>query len=139
MDDDYTPYYEEPSQPTPPWRWCIFVFVTTIIVIMFLQATSAVSPDDIEIYVILLLPTSLFIIWSVYQWSKGRSFETATEDDKILETMHHHALPAERVGGPEMFRCPDCGNSFELVNAKPVDDKVVLCPYCDVRLFVDFE
>ena len=89
--------------------------------------------------ILILAPILVFFIYAAYKWAKGESIAPTdlTEDDRILASMRRHAQTAIPAEGLEMFRCPDCGNTFALVNATPVEDKVVLCPFCDVRLYIE--
>ena len=139
MDDDYTGYYDHESESQNNLaRWIIFGF---LVVLGFLSLIGFLLTTPIEsslFYVFLFFPMLCFLLFAAFQWARGRDIAPAnvSEDEKIFETMHYHALPAEPVGGLDMFRCPDCGLSFEVTNATPVDDKIVLCPFCGTRLFI---
>ena len=133
---DYHNYEQESSSNT--LRWVVFVFAlilgTALIAITILYFPS----EETMLTVVLLVPLLIFMLYAAFRWAQGKTIAPTneSEDDKIIQSMRHHALPAEPVGGLEMFRCPDCGMSFELANAQPVEDKVVLCPTCNVRLFI---
>ncbi|MHA1654865.1 MAG: hypothetical protein ACTSYX_11555 [Candidatus Thorarchaeota archaeon] len=59
-----------------------------------------------------------------------------TDDERAFELMRHHALPAEPTSRGDIYRCPECGMSFDVSNAAPVEDAVVLCPFCATRLMI---
>ncbi len=139
MEDGPDRYYpEEQTSEVNPLRWVMF-FVIMILGAIGVFGIIAFSPTDTVLFnTFIYLPMYAFFLYATYKWAKGESIAPTNlqEDDRILDTMKHHALTAERVGGLEMYRCPDCQNSFELVNATPLNDNVVLCPFCNTRLFI---
>ena len=140
MEDGPDRYYPpEQASEVSPLRWVVFL------AIMLLGGIGVYgiiyySPVDTMLFnTFIFLPMYVFFLYAAYKWAKGEDIAPTNieEDDRILDSMKRHALTAERVGGLEMYRCPDCQNSFELVNATPVDSKVVLCPFCDTRLYIE--
>ena len=140
MEDGPDRYYppEQPSEVSP-MRWVAFVVIMILGAVGVYGIVTISTTDTVLFNTFIFLPMYVFLIYATYKWAKGESIAPTNiqQDDKILDTMKHHALTAERVGGLEMYRCPDCQNSFELVNATPVDNKVVLCPFCNTRLFIE--
>ncbi|UCE10574.1 MAG: hypothetical protein JSW61_01210 [Candidatus Thorarchaeota archaeon] len=137
MDDRYPAYHdEEPTSPSP-LRWIALPLIIilgslTAYIIMFGFPADLATP-----LFIVSIPMIVLALFAGCRWAQGRSMGLSTEhDEEIFEGMRRHALPADRVG-LDTIRCTDCGHSFELVNAKPVDDKVVLCPFCDARLYIE--
>ncbi|MGY5852877.1 MAG: hypothetical protein RTU92_04855 [Candidatus Thorarchaeota archaeon] len=140
MIDDSSQYYgNEPESTTSPWRWVAFAFILVTGLLAMYAAFYTSSADTILFNTIIIIPIFFFFIYAAYKWAKGEDIAPTDldEDDRILASMQRHALTAVPVGGMDMYRCPDCQNSFELVNATPVGDKVVLCPFCDVRLYIE--
>ena len=140
MIDDSSQYYgNEPESTKSPGRWVVFVLILIIGVVSILGVFYTSSDETILFNTFILIPIFFFFIYASYKWAKGEDISPTdvTEDDRILASMRRHALAAIPAGGLEMYRCPDCGLSFELVNATPVEDKVVLCPMCDVRLYIE--
>ncbi|MFX1416538.1 MAG: zinc ribbon domain-containing protein [Promethearchaeota archaeon] len=140
IEDDSYDYFGEPQEPsTSPGRWIVFVLLLILGSVTVFGSILTAPPDVYLMYVVLLLPMVVLLLYAAYRWAQGRPIAPTNldEDRRILATMHAHALPAEHVGGMEMYRCPDCGLSFELSNATPVDDKVVLCPFCKTRLYIE--
>jgi hypothetical protein len=140
MEDGPDRYYppEQPSEVSP-MRWVMFVIIMILGAVGVYGIIAYSDTDSMLFSIFIFLPMYVFFLYATYKWAKGESIAPTNiqQDDKILDTMRRHALVAERVGGLEMYRCPDCQNSFELVNARPVDDKVVLCPFCDTRLYIE--
>jgi membrane protein implicated in regulation of membrane protease activity len=137
MDDRYPAYHDEQPTSTSPLRWSAFILVMILGALVVYIVMFGFPADLASSLVIVSIPMIALALIAACRWAQGRSVRPSTEgDEAILEGMRRHALPAERVG-LDTIRCTDCGHSFELVNAKPVDDKVVLCPFCDVRLYVE--
>ena len=140
MEDGPDRYYppEKPYEISPK-RWAVLIVITILGAVGVYGIIAYSTTDTMLFNTFIFLPMYVFLIYATYKWAKGESIAPTNiqQDDKILDTMKHHALTAERVGGLEMYRCPDCQNSFELVNATPVDNKVVLCPFCNTRLFIE--
>ena len=138
MEDDYYDPHAKPETKTSPGRWVVFA-ILVITGVVGVGGLLLMAPPELSIfYVIFFVPMLVFMLYAAFRWAQGRPIVTTNlaEDDKILTPMRHHALPAQQVGGLEMYRCPDCGMSFELVNATPVEENVVLCPICGTRLFI---
>jgi len=78
----------------------------------------------------------IFGLYASYRWAQGREIAPTdiSEDDRILDSMRKHALPTQRIPDTDTFRCGNCNNVFDFVNAIPVDTDVVRCPFCDTRL-----
>ena len=138
-DDSYDYYGEQQESTTSPGRWIVFVLLLILGSVTVFGSILTAPPDVYLMYVVLLLPMVVLLLYAAYRWAQGRPIAPTDldEDARILASMHAHALPAEHVGGIEMYRCPDCGMSFELSNATPVDDGVVLCPFCKTRLYIE--
>ncbi len=125
-------YQDESS----PFRWLVFIIALILGSSLLIIYLLYVPPESTLISVFFLFLLLFFMLWAAFRWARGRSLSSSTTgDEDILEPMRQHALPAEQVG-LGMFRCPDCGMSFETTNAQPVDDNVVLCPICGVRLYI---
>ena len=140
MEDGPDRYYPpEKTSEISPMRWVVFVVIMILGAVGVYGIVAYSTTDTVLFNTFIYLPMYVFFLYAAYKWAKGESIAPTNiqQDDKILDTMKHHALTAERVGGLEMYRCPDCQNSFELVNATPVDNKVVLCPFCNTRLFIE--
>jgi hypothetical protein len=137
MDDRFPAYHDEESTSTSPLRWITLPLIIVLGVLVVYVIMFGFPADFASSLFIVSLPMIALALIAACRWTQGRSMSHSTErDEEILEGMRRHALPAERVG-LDTIRCTDCGHSFELANAKPVDDKVVLCPFCDVRLFIE--
>ncbi|NHI83328.1 MAG: zinc ribbon domain-containing protein [Candidatus Thorarchaeota archaeon] len=140
MEDDsyfYPNNQQGPSSNTG--RWIVFATVTALAIILTLAMLSITTAENYLYAIFGILPMIAFLLYAAYKWAQGRSIAPTDiqEDDKIFNHMRRHALPAEHVGDLDMYRCPDCGLSFELSNAVVVDDKVVNCPFCNTRLYIE--
>ena len=133
---DYHNYEQEPSSNA--LRWVVFVFALILGAALIVITVLYFPSEETMLTVVLLVPLLIFMLYAAYRWAQGKTIAPTDEtaDGRIFQAMRHHAIPAEPMGGFEMFRCPDCGMSFELANAQPVEDKVVHCPTCNVRLFI---
>lgn len=119
-------------------RWTVFG-VIGVLAIITLFLTFLYSPfETIVPFSLLAIPIVVFLVYVAYRWASGSSVSgyNSGQDERILESMRKHALRAERVGDFEMYRCPGCQISFEIVNALPIEDDTVLCPHCGTRLLV---
>ncbi len=135
MNDDYRE--DDLQDEVSPFRWAVFLTLLALGITLILGVVLTASYESILFYTILLVPGVILFLYIAFRWAQGYSVSGDTSNDgEIFEPMRHHALPAEQVGGLEMYRCPDCGMSFELANATPIADKVVLCPICSARLFI---
>ena len=139
MEDGYYDPNEQKKSESSPVRWLVFILLVIFGTVGMVGIIFYAPPEMYLFYVIVYLPIMVFLLYYAFRWAQGRPIAPVDEDedDRILETMRRHALPAERVSGLEMYRCPDCKSTFELVNATPVEDKVVLCPICKTRLFIE--
>ncbi|MHA2230792.1 MAG: hypothetical protein ACXADL_17240 [Candidatus Thorarchaeota archaeon] len=139
MEDGYYDPYDQQKSESSPIRWIVFILLVIFGTVGMAGIIFYAPPDMFLVYIFIYLPMMVFLLYAAYRWAQGRPIAPVDEDEdsRILETMRRHALPAERLGGLEMYRCPDCRSSFELVNATPVEDKVVLCPICKTRLFIE--
>ena len=133
----YDPYTEQ-NKGTSPWRWLAFGIILILGVVSTGGLLFLADPVSMFFLIIFMFPLVIFLIYAAYRWAQGRPIvvTNVSQDEEILSAMRRHALPAEQVGGLEMYRCPDCQITFELANATPVEDKVVLCPTCGTRLFI---
>jgi len=82
------------------------------------------------------LPLSLLIVIAYLGSACCADRSDTTDDERVFELMRHHALPAEPTSRVDIYRCPECGMSFDVSNAVPVEDTVVLCPFCATRLMI---
>ena len=137
-DEPYHEPYVEQGQGTSIGRWIVFGVILTLGVVSIGGMLFIADPISLYMIMLFMFPMVLFLIYSAYRWAQGRPIivTDVSQDDEIFAAMHRHALPAVQVGGLEMYRCPDCQITFELANATPVEDKVVLCPTCGTRLFI---
>jgi DNA-directed RNA polymerase subunit RPC12/RpoP len=133
----YDPYAEQ-NQGTSSWRWLAFGVILILGVVSTGGVLFIADPAYMFFVIIFMFPLVIFLIYAAYRWAQGRPIvvTNVSQDEEIFSAMRRHALPAEQVGGLEMYRCPDCQITFELANATPVEDKVVLCPTCGARLFI---
>jgi DNA-directed RNA polymerase subunit RPC12/RpoP len=135
MEDDYYDSYQQKSGPSPA-RWLFFVLILIMGLIVPVGIAMYVPADQMPLYMVFFIPMIIFGIYATFRWAQGRDIAPTdvSEDERILESMRKHALPAQRVTGTDTFRCGNCNNIFELVNALPVDTDVVHCPFCNSRL-----
>lgn len=126
----------ESSQSSNTGRWIVFI-VLAILAILITYGTLLYSTSDSGLFsTFLIVPMVLLMLFAAFRWAQGRLVAPVNEssDRKILDSMTRHALLAEHVAGLDTLRCPQCGFSFEITNATPVEDEVVLCPRCRTRL-----
>ncbi len=138
MNDDY---YDDPYQQNTgsnTGRWLLFGFVLILGVLGIYGIIISVPLEAIFLYTFLYIPITVFLLYATFRWAQGRDIAPTdiNEDDRILESMRKHALPTERSNLSDTMRCTNCGMSFELVNAIPVESDVFLCPFCDTRLHI---
>ena len=137
-DEPYHDPYVEQDQGTSIGRWIAFGAILILGIVSTGGMLFLADPTTVYFVMIFMFPMVLFMIYAAYRWAQGRPIVVTdvSQDKEIFAAMHRHALPAVQVGGFDMYRCPDCQITFELANATPVDDKVVLCPTCGTRLFI---
>jgi len=137
-DEPYHDPYVQQEQGTSIGRWIAFGAILILGVVSTGGMLFLADPVSVYLIMIFMFPMVLFMIYAAYRWAQGRPIVVTdvSQDEQIFSAMRRHALPAEQVGGFEMYRCPDCQIAFELVNATPVEEKVVLCHYCGTRLFI---
>jgi DNA-directed RNA polymerase subunit RPC12/RpoP len=134
--------YDEyiPSNPSSPTRLGLIAIAMVLILgTLGIIAYAGFSPAEyVLLIVFFLLPMVCVFTWVVYSWARGRPVVPTdlSEDERIFSEMRQRALRAQHVEGPDRYRCPACAESFELSNATPVSDTVVLCPFCGSRLIV---
>jgi DNA-directed RNA polymerase subunit RPC12/RpoP len=128
----------ESSDRSNTTRWCIFGILASLGILVMYGTLIYPASDTGLFSAFLLVPMMLLMLFAAYRWAQGRPVAAVDKDGdrEIFESMTRHALPAQQVGGLDTYRCPECGVSFEIANATPVEDKVVLCPTCRTRLFV---
>ena len=138
MDDDYYDPYQQESRPSIV-RWLFFGLILILGVIGTVGIAMLAPVDMMPLYMVFYIPMVIFGLYATYQWAQGREIAPTdiSEDDKILDSMRKHALPAQRIPGTDTFRCENCNNVFDYVNAIPVDTDIVRCPFCDTRLHVE--
>jgi hypothetical protein len=140
LDDDSYDYYGDQQEKTvSPSRWVVFILLLIIGSILVFGSIVSAPPEAYLIYIVFLMPMVLLSLYCAYRWAQGRPIAPTdvADDDRILAQMRAHALPAQRVADLEMYRCPDCEMSFDLSNATPVEENVVLCPICETRLYIE--
>lgn len=133
-DDYYDPYQQETGSSIG--RWLIFGLLLILGPIGVIGATMLMPPEMIYFYMFFYVPMVIFGLYATYRWAQGRTI-AATDgsvDDRILDSMRKHALPVQKTDLSDIFRCPNCENQFNYVNAMPVDLDVIKCPFCDTRL-----
>lgn len=138
MNDDY---YDDPYQQgtgTNTGRWALFGLVLVLGILGIYGIIISVPLEAIFLYTFLYIPMIVFLLYATFRWAQGSDIAPTdiNEDDRILESMRKHALPTERANLSDTMRCTNCGMSFELVNAIPVETDVFLCPFCDTRLHI---
>ena len=135
MEDDYYDPYQQKSGPSPA-RWLLFVLFLIMGPIGTIGIVLLAPADMTPIYMIFYIPMVIFGLYASYRWAQGREIAPTdiSEDDRILASMRKHALPTKRIPGTDTFRCGNCNNVVDLVNAIPVDTDLVRCPFCDTRL-----
>ncbi|MFW9848639.1 MAG: hypothetical protein ACFFF4_05830 [Candidatus Thorarchaeota archaeon] len=92
--------------------------------------------DPVTLSVLIFVPMLCILVIVGCGYNAPLTLEEKKEDAKIFESMRLHAAPAEHIEGLDRYRCSECKMSFELHNAEPVDEKVILCPLCGARLFI---
>ena len=140
MIDDGKANYERlaPKKESNSLRWIVFGMLLILGAIL-LSSIFLYSLLEVLIpFSLLTLPMVVFLLFFAYRWASERSVSTydRNQNHRILGSMRKHALRAEKTGGLEMYRCPDCQMSFELVNAPPIEEDIVFCPHCGIRLLV---
>jgi len=137
-DDYYDDSYHQQGTGSNTGRWALFVLVLILGILGIYGIIISVPLEAIFLYTFLYIPMIVFLLYATFRWAQGRDIATTdiNEDDQILESMRKHALPTERTNLNDTMRCTNCGMSFELVNAIPVETDVFLCPFCDTRLHI---
>ncbi|MHA1970601.1 MAG: hypothetical protein ACTSXE_02005 [Candidatus Thorarchaeota archaeon] len=137
-DDYYDDSYHQQGTGSNTGRWALFVFVLILGILGIYGIIISVPLEAIFLYTFLYIPMIVFLLYATFRWAQGRDITLTdiNEDDQILESMRKHALPTERANLSDTMRCTNCGMSFELVNAIPVETDVFLCPFCDTRLHI---
>jgi len=139
-DDSY--YHNGQQRPrSSSGRWLVFCFFVVLASISMFGMIITSTAEDYLLTIFWIMPMVIFLLYAACRWAQGRSIAPTdiADDDRIFAQMTRHALPAESVGDLDMYRCPDCGLSFDLNNAMPdaEDDRVVHCPFCNTRLFLE--
>lgn len=109
-----------------------------LILVFFLYVIySFYNPDDFLVGFFLFPPLIfLLLAWSGCCGDISSKVEPDLEEN-ILHSMQRRALVASKIDGRDIYRCPNCELSFDVENALPVEDDVVLCPFCKNRLILD--
>ena len=117
-------------------RW--IVFLTVLVMGIVLIVTPFYFSLEYWFAFWIVPPTVIFMVYIAFRWAQGKPIAPTdrASDERVFDEMRLHALPAEPADGIGVYRCPDCKMSFEPSNAQPVDDRVFLCPFCRVRLFI---
>ncbi len=132
-DDYYDPYQQRTGSSTG--RWLVFGLIL-IIGLIGMIGLGMMPVDMVPLYMVFYIPMIVFGLYATYRWAQGKSIAPTdvSEDERILEPMRKHALPAQATSNPDTYGCPNCGNLFSPVNAMPVDEHVFQCPFCGTRL-----
>lgn len=133
--------YDDSAPKRPNYLRLILASIVIIIVGIGLAFTVAFPLFDSELYfwimMSFLLPMACLASCTACAW--GRGFQIAPidvkSDDRVFEEMRLRASRAVPTG-LDWYRCPQCQEAFDIANAKPVDDKVFLCPFCENRLIL---
>lgn len=138
MNDDYYDDSYQQGTGSNMGRWALFVFVLILGILGIYGIIMSVPLDYVFLYTFLYIPMIVFFLYYTFRWAQGRDVAPTdiNEDNQILESMRKHALPIEQAELNDTIRCTNCGMSFELVNAIPVETDVFLCPFCDTRLHI---
>ena len=136
-DDYYDPYQQESGSSIV--RWLFFGLILILGVIGTVGIAMLAPVDMTPLYMIFYIPMVVFGLYATFRWAQGKEIAPTdiSEDERILKTMRKHALPAQRTSQADVFRCGNCNNTFDYVNAIPVDTDIVRCPFCDTRLHVE--
>ncbi len=137
-DDYYDDSYHQQGTGSNMGRWALFVLVLALGILGIYGIIISVPLEFVFLYTFLFIPMIMFLLYATFRWAQGRDIAPTdiNEDDQILESMRKHALPTERADLSDTMRCTNCGMSFELINAIPVETDVFLCPFCDTRLHI---
>ncbi len=133
--------YDEPAPERPNYLRLILASIVIILVAIGLAITVAFPPYESELYfwimMSFLLPMACLASCTACAWGRGRQIAPTDvkSDERVFEEMHLRASRAIQMG-IDWYRCPECNEAFDIANAKPIDDKVFLCPFCDSRLFL---
>lgn len=133
-DDNYDPYQQKSSPSTARW---LFFGLLVVLGAVGTVGVAMLAPTDMTfLYMAFYIPMVAFGLYATFRWAQGKPIAPTdlSDDERILETMRKHAMPAQRSFGSDVIRCTNCNNTFDYVNAIPVDVDVVLCPFCDTRL-----
>ena len=132
---DYYDPYQQDSGPSPA-RWLFFILILILGLIVPIGIAMMAPVDQIPYFMVFYIPMIAFGLYATYRWAQGRPIASTdvSDDERVFESMRKHALPAQRVSNTDTFRCGNCNNIFDAVNALPVDTDVVHCPFCNTRL-----
>lgn len=138
-DDSYDYYGDRHEERVSPSRWVVFILLLIIGSVLVFSSIVSAPPETYLFYIVFLVPMVLLSLYCAYRWAQGRPIAPTdvADDDRIIAQMRAHALPAQRVADLEMYRCPSCEMSFDLSNATPVGENIVLCPICETRLYIE--
>lgn len=134
--------YDEYGPTSPPSSSRLGLVAIAMVVILgslgIVIYAGFSSTDYTLLIVFFLFPMLCTFTWIAYSWARGRPVvpTDVSDDERIFSEMRQRALRAQHVGGLDRYRCPACTESFELPNATPVSDTVVLCPFCASRLII---
>ena len=119
-------------------RWVVFVLGLVLGVLGICGIIISIPLELIYLYMFIYTPMVVFFLYYTFRWAQGRkvAYTDISEDDRILDSMRKHAVPVEKADLSDTIRCTNCGMTFELVNATPVETDVFLCPFCDTRLHI---
>ncbi len=138
MNDDYYDDSYQQGTGSNTGRWALFVLVLILGILGIYGIIISVPLEFVFLYTFLFIPMIVFLLYYTLRWAQGRDIASTdiNEDDRILESMRKHALPTERADLSDTMRCTNCGMSFDIINATPVETDVFLCPFCDTRLHI---
>lgn len=142
--------YPDDKSPEPKRKplWIIILTVIAVSILFLLLIFN--SPFDsvpdfffgfplgsIFLAILIFVPMLCLILIVGCGCNGSLTPEEKKKDAKIFESMRKRAAPAEHVADLDRYRCSECKQSFELSYAEPVDEKIVLCPLCGTRLFIE--
>lgn len=126
--------------PKQPKTRLIALIFLIILVAIFVPILVSVSPfTSVLLSLFIFVPMALLLLIAACAYCMGGSLNDIDKEteSRIFESMRRRASPADHVEDLDRYRCSECKMSFELSYAEVVDDKVVLCPLCGTRLFIE--
>ncbi|MBD3405756.1 MAG: hypothetical protein GF411_06450 [Candidatus Lokiarchaeota archaeon] len=123
--------------PITPFRRVLGIAGAILVLILYFLY-SLYFPYDYLTGVFLFPPVIFLFLILAGCCGTGCTASVNREDEEsVLHAMRKRALYALKIEGRDIYRCPNCEMSFDLANATPVDDDVILCPFCKNRLLFE--